>query len=222
MKEIIGNCTLYCGDSYEMAQSIFDAGGADCVLTDPPYGLGEKLTKSGKNSKDPFFRGSKNKNLQKADVKRKFLEWDAKPADIDFIINSELPAIVFGGNYFTVPPSRCWLIWDKGGSMRGRSFADGEMAWTNLDKNMRIYEYNPIRSIKEYHPTQKPVDLMKWCLSHFDNPTHVFDPFMGSGSTGVACVKMGLSFTGIEKDQEYFDIACKRIEDAYKQGDLFL
>lgn len=217
MKEIIGNCTLYCGDSYEIAQNILDAGGADCVLTDPPYGLGKKIT-HGKS----MFLGSKSSHLRDEYAKQKMNEWDAKPADIDFILNSGLPAIVFGGNYFNVPPSRCWLIWDKGGGMRGRSFADGEMAWTNLDKNMRIYEYNPIRSIKEFHPTQKPVDLMKWCLSHFDNPTHVFDPFMGSGSTGVACVEMGLSFTGIEKDQEYFDISCKRIEEAYKQGDLFL
>jgi DNA modification methylase len=213
MKEIIGNCTLYCGDSYELSGEILSSlnNFIDCVLTDPPYGLGDKFA----NFPEGCFRKDKKTSL-------KFLQWDAKAADIDFILKSELPAIVFGGNYFNVPPSRCWLIWDKGGSMRGRSFADGEMAWTNLDKNMRIYEYNPIRSIKEFHPTQKPVDLMKWCLSHFGNPTHVFDPFMGSGSTGVACVEMGLSFTGIEKDQEYFDISCKRIEDAYRQGDLFL
>ena len=96
------------------------------------------------------------------------------------------------------------------------------MAWTNQDKNARIFVMRPMNMDggKE-HPTQKPVALMEWCINYLDNPNIICDPFMGSGSTGVACANMGKTFIGIEKEQKYFDIACKRIENAYRQEKLF-
>ena len=134
--------------------------------------------------------------------------------------------IIFGGNYFDLPATRCYLVWDKLNG--GNDFADCELAWTNLNKSVRRIQWlwnGMIRKGQEerHHPTQKPVGVMEWCLTHLpDDCRTVLDPFMGSGTTGIACVKAGLSFTGIERDERYFDIACKRVEDAYKQPDLFI
>lgn len=100
--------------------------------------------------------------------------------------------------------------------------ADCELAFTNMDRNARVWEGNRSDGEKQ-HPTQKPVELMKWCISQLPNDCNlILDPFMGSGTTGVACQQMGKKFIGIEKEPEYFDIACKRIEEASKQGDLFI
>lgn len=104
------------------------------------------------------------------------------------------------------------------------SFASVELAWTNMDFNAKHY-IAPVgcpKDEKAGHPTQKPVALMKWCLGFLPNAKTILDPFMGSGTTGVACVKTGRSFIGIEKDPEYFEIACKRIRDAYAQPDMFV
>jgi site-specific DNA-methyltransferase (adenine-specific) len=133
-------------------------------------------------------------------------------------------AILWGGNYFGLPPSRCFLIWDKGAGFKGRTYAEAELAWTSLDANVRIFQWDPLArgdyKGKE-HPTQKPIALMEWCMKRAGDPQSVLDPFMGSGSTGVACANMGKTFYGIEREPKYFDIACKRIEAAYAQGRLF-
>jgi site-specific DNA-methyltransferase (adenine-specific)/modification methylase len=125
-----------------------------------------------------------------------------------------------------LPPAKCWLIWDK---ENGESdFADAELAWTNLNKAVRLKRYmwnGMLRANKELrgdHPTQKPIGIMKWVISHL--PTDVLtiiDPYMGSGTTGVACMEMEKTFVGIERERKYFDIACKRIEDAQRQERLF-
>jgi site-specific DNA-methyltransferase (adenine-specific)/modification methylase len=124
-----------------------------------------------------------------------------------------------------LPPTKCWLLWDK--EING-NFADAEMAWTNLDKPVKLKRYmwnGMLRANKELrgdHPTQKPIGIMKWCISNLpDNTQTIIDPFMGSGSTGVACMDMGKTFIGIEKEKKYFDIACQRIEYAQKQERLF-
>jgi DNA modification methylase len=135
-------------------------------------------------------------------------------------------AVIFGGNYFTdfLPVGRHWLVWDKQNTMP--TFSDCELAWTNVDKKSvkrLVYEYNGLLGKREerVHPTQKPVEVMFWAVQQARQPETVFDPFMGSGTTGVACVNLGRKFTGIELDPDYFDIACKRIEEAYKQPRLF-
>lgn len=97
-----------------------------------------------------------------------------------------------------------------------------EMAWTNLNKPAKIHRQS-VTSYQKDHPTQKPVELMKWCISHLPEGSNtILDPFMGSGTTGVAAVQMGRKFIGIEREPKYFDIACKRIEDAQRQGDMFI
>ena len=135
--------------------------------------------------------------------------------------------IIFGGNYFDLPPSSCWLVWDKNNG--DNLYADAELAWTSLKKAVRLKKYTWHGMIQENmaqkevreHPTQKPVPVMEWCLTHVPDAVTVADPFMGSGTTGVACANMGKTFYGIEREPKYFDIACRRIEQAYAQQRLF-
>jgi site-specific DNA-methyltransferase (adenine-specific)/modification methylase len=134
--------------------------------------------------------------------------------------------IIFGGNYYDCPPASCWLVWDK---LNGdNDFADCELAWTNLPKAVRRIRYlwnGMLRANGEErgdHPTQKPVGVMAWALNQLPNGTRtIIDPFMGSGTTGVACALAGLTFTGVEREERYYDAACRRIEEAYKQPRLF-
>ncbi len=202
--EHIGEATLYLGDCMEVLPTL---GKVDAVITDPPYGLAEKLC--GGTWGKPFDGVSK--------------DWDAKPwtATPEFL-SSASTFIIWGGNYFNLPPSRCWLIHDK--TIRGMTFADAEMAWTNLDKNTRVFSYLVPRGFlgeSRDHPTQKPLQLMRWCIEQAGNPQTILDPFMGSGTTGVAAIQLGRKFTGIERERKYFEIACRRIEQAYKQRPLF-
>jgi site-specific DNA-methyltransferase (adenine-specific) len=128
---------------------------------------------------------------------------------------------VWGGNYYKLEPSRCWLLWDK---KQNDSWTTGqaEMAWTNLDRPVRVFRFAQCEQASEgpkFHPTQKPLALMAWCLKWVSAPT-VLDPFMGSGSTGVACAMHRRGFVGIERERKYFDIACERIAQAQAQGTL--
>ena len=100
------------------------------------------------------------------------------------------------------------------------SMAMAEFAFFSIKKPAKIFRMHPSSFSKE-HPTQKPVELMEWCISQAKNQSTVADPFMGSGTTGVACANMGKTFYGIEREPKYFDIACKRIEQAYAQQRLF-
>lgn len=202
--ETIGNATLYCGDCMDVLPTLAKV---DACITDPPYGLAEKLC--GGTWGKQFDGVSK--------------DWDAKPwtATPEFL-SSAKTFIIWGGNYFNLPPSRCWLIHDK--TIRGMTFADAEMAWTNLDKNTRVFSYLVPRGFlgeERQHPTQKPLALMKWCIEQAGNPKTILDPFAGSGTTGVAAIQLGRSFIGIEREPKYFDIACKRMEQAVAQGQLF-
>ncbi len=152
-------------------------------------------------------------------------DWDGKAIDARWIVDLGVPAIVWGGNYFDVPPSARWLVWDKKNDVT--TFADCELAWTNIDGAVRVFRWlwsGPYQQKREqrFHPTQKPLELMQWCLGFLPDATTILDPFMGSGTTGVACVKLGRKFIGIEIDEGYFNIAVSRIEKAYAQPDLFV
>ena len=209
----IGDATLWLGDCLEVLPTL---GKVDAVVTDPPYGISENHKKVASRGKlaVPIDYGS--------------FEWDKQPASpeqIAAIRACSQSQIIFGGNYFELPPAQCWLIWDKQNGTN--DFADCEMAWTNLQKAVRrvYWRWNGMirkgDDVRE-HPTQKPVGVMEWCLTHIPDAHTILDPFMGSGTTGVACAKMGRKFIGIEIEPKYFDIACKRIEDAYRQGDMFV
>jgi DNA modification methylase len=153
--------------------------------------------------------------------KEEMSKWDlvANQKWVDEILRLNVPSIIWGGNYFITPPSRCWFIWKK---PHFPSIADAELAYTNMDKNTKVYSFNRTDGEKE-HPTQKPLPLIQWCITHLPKNTQtILDPFMGSGTTLVACAKMGRKGIGIELDPDYFDIACRRVEEAYRQPDLFL
>ena len=212
--ERIGDATLYLGDCREILPTL---GQADALVTDPPYGIGEA---AGANKSRGLL--AKAKDYGNA-------SWDDQPIDNDLLRLVMLAGrwnVIFGGNYYPLPPTRCWLVWDK---LNGDTdFADCEMAWTNLHKAVRRIRYmwhGMLRANGEErgdHPTQKPLGVMSWCLQQLpDGTKSVIDPFMGSGTTGVACAKAGMRFVGIEREPQYFAAACRRIEEAWKQPRLF-
>ena len=206
-EEIIGDCRLILGDCREILPTL---GKVDAVVTDPPYGIGEDGGR---------FRGRKgggHRVLPK-------MGWDKETPAADVfgaMLAMSDEQIIWGGNYFAdkLPLSKGWLYWQK---LMGGDFSDGELAWTSRDRALREFTKCPKAAGSE-HPTQKPVELMKWCIGFVPNAHTILDPFMGSGTTGVACVKLGRKFIGIEIEPKYFDIACRRIEQAYKQPDLFV
>lgn len=225
--ETIGSCTLYLGDCREILPTLPRV---DAVVTDPPYGIGEAAGKNASRSKP--MKGHELRMPGKTIVAHDYGDddWDDTPIDpalIAAVLGASKWQIIFGGNYYALPPTSCWLVWDK---LNGDSdFADCELAWTNLPKAVRRIRFlwngmlRRERDIAREHPTQKPVDVMKWCIEHLPADAQtILDPFMGSGTTGVACVKLGRRFIGIEIDEKYFSIACRRIEQAYAQPDLFL
>ena len=199
-REVIGNATLYLGDCLEILPTLPKV---DAVITDPPYGLGNRM-QGGTWAARPEF----------ADMRA----WDqvADQEWIDRIIALNCPAIIWGGNSYEVPCSRCWLIWDKRNAVP--TMADFEMAWTNLDMPSKRFHAN-VGRIENGHPTEKPIGLMIWCVEKTAGT--VLDPFMGSGTTGVACMNLGRKFIGIEIEKRYFDIAVERITNAQRQPRLF-
>lgn len=204
----IGDAVLYHGDCLEILPTLPKV---DAVITDPPYGIGADS-----------HAGPANQGWTQWETSG----WDkARPgrAAFDMILRAGKAQIVWGGNYFTdyLPPTMQWLVWDKG--QREFSLADCEFAWSSQRKAARIFNYargSALRDGKE-HPTQKPVELMKWCVDRLDNPQTILDPFMGSGTTGVACANLGRKFIGIEIERKYWEIACERIDNAYRQQRMF-
>jgi DNA modification methylase len=201
---------IYNADCLDVMREMED-GSVDAVITDPPYGIGVNNMRLG-NGKDIIYRGGS--------------DWD-KPIDrtyIDEIIRVGKNVVIWGGNYFSeyLNNNRCWLVWDK--HTGDNSYADCELAWTNLDSVVKKFDKswvgaNAKDTATRHHPTQKPVSLMSWCIYMTDADT-ILDPFMGSGTTGVAAVQTGRRFIGIEIDPDYYAIAKRRIEEALMQPRL--
>ena len=212
-KVTIGNATLYLGDCREILPTLPKV---DAVITDPPYGIGEAAGKNASRGKLAVAKDFGNDS------------WDDEPISPDLIQmvrHAGKWTVIFGGNYYALPAARCWLVWDK---ENGESdFADCELAWTNLPKAVRRIRYmwnGMLRAngeVRGDHPTQKPIGVMAWAINHVPEPCRtILDPFMGSGTTGVAAMNLQRQFIGIEREAKYFDIACRRIEDAQRQGQL--
>lgn len=215
-EEYIGGQRLILGDCLAVMQEL---GRFDAVVTDPPYGIGEGNAKGqtrGKLAKPKQYVGADG--------------WDAQPASADHMAAIRAVSkhqIIFGGNYFEgLGPTPCWLVWDKQNG--DNDFADCELAWTNLRKAVRriYWRWNGMirkgDDLRE-HPTQKPLGVMEWCIGHLpDDALTILDPFCGSGTTLVACERMGKQGTGIERDPDYFEVACRRVEEATRQPDLFV
>jgi len=200
----IGRAELYLGDCQPILEEWKLEGRTfDACCTDPPYGIGIAA--------NPVRQ------------KHEKLDWDDAPPSDDSIaqcIAMADKAIIWGGNYFHLPPTQRILVWDK---MQPADFSLAmlEMAWTNLSGPAKMHRQS-VTSYAKDHPTQKPDRLMKWCLNFLPDAQTILDPFMGSATTGVAAVQMGRDFIGIEREPKYFEIACRRIEDAQRQGDMFI
>jgi site-specific DNA-methyltransferase (adenine-specific)/modification methylase len=209
-KVVIGDATLYLGDCLDVLPTL---GKVDAVITDPPYGI----------AYIPY---------QEKAIKRDAIIGD----DIDFdpalllAIDAGVK-IIWGANNFCMRmPKGGWLVWDK----RTNEAADKilgspfELAWHSNQSKYKIarIQHGGAKNadgegVKRVHPTQKPISLMSWCIEHSGHPQTILDPFMGSGTTGVSAIQLGRKFIGIEREPKYFDIACKRIEQAVAQGQLF-
>lgn len=210
-----GGIQIYLGDCREILPTLPKS---DLLLTDPPYGIGEAAGKSASRGK-PFGILATNSRAKQLAYATDYgnNSWDNSPIGDDVLVAARRQAdsqVIFGGNYFNLPPSSCWLVWDK---VNGVSdFADCELAWTNRKSAVRMFRYMWNGMLKEYpekrfHPTQKPLALMKWCLSLFPDAKSVLDPFMGSGTTLLAAKAMGLTAIGIEQHEPYCEIAAKRL-----------
>ncbi len=208
--ETIGRATLYLGDCRDILPTL---GKVDAVVTDPPYGIG--------------FAAQPTRYQRANGMVSVAWDDDVPTADTMALVCAAGNFVcVWGGNYHALPTSRGWLAWIKEGN--APSMADLELAWTNRDMNARSF-HKTVKSASleknlqdAAHPTQKPVSLMKWCIGFASAPDTILDPFMGSGTTGVAAVQMGRAFIGIEREPKHFDIACRRIEDAQRQGDFLI
>lgn len=208
---------IYLGDCLEVMKEIPDKS-IDLVLTDPPYGLGRNNHENNKSRfklADPTDFG--------------IVDWDNSPPGNKYfkeMIRISKNQIIFGGNFFNLPPSSCWIVWDKD---RSGDFADCELAWTSFPSAVRKVKFrwngmlqeNMAKKEERYHPTQKPVELFKWILEKYSKPGEIIcDPFLGSGTTAIACMKLQRQFIGIEKEPKYYEIALSRIKPWMEQRRL--
>lgn len=186
----------------------------DAVVTDPPYGIGKA------NGASAGGTDGSGKYIRKP--RRYAGAWDnerAAPEAIAALLKCADLHIIWGGNFFTdlLPLGGVWLVWDKLNSMP--TYSDGELAWTSV-KGGSVKKWTRCASglsanrDGRVHPTQKPIDLMKWCLDFLPMTTTILDPYMGSATTLVACEHTGRSGTGIERDPDHFEAACQKVREA--------
>lgn len=180
----------------------------DLAVVDPPYGIGM----------DGGNVGYKGFN----DFEKK--DWDSViPSDQYFeeLRRVSINQIIWGGNYFNLPPSRCYLIWDKGEGFYNRTYAECEQAWTSFDQNAKIFKRDPLAKGDyrgKIHPTQKPVQLYQWLLKNYAKPgDKILDTHLGSGSSRIAAYKLGFDFWGYELDYDYWLAQEKRFAEAIKE-----
>ena len=209
---------IYCGDCLDLMREMPDKC-VDLVLTDPPYGIGEA---AGKNKS----RISLAKPKDYGD-----LSWDnSRVPEETFkeIMRVSKNQIIFGGNYYVdyLSPTPCWIVWDKD---RTGDFADCELAWTSFSTAVRKFKWRWNGMLQEdmrhkeerFHPTQKPVPLFIQILEKYSKPGDlILDPFLGSGTTAIACLRTGRHFIGIEKHEPYFLKAQERIDKERAQARL--
>lgn len=222
---MIGPHVLHLGDCRESIADIR----ADALIADPPYGINLSKMVGGHRANYARWRYAEQRSEYYEIV------GDDRPFDPAPFLHFE-KIILWGGNHFAsrLPDARCWLVWDKREGTTSDNQADCEMAWTNLPGPARLLrhlwrgmlrrgEENVSRQYRQ-HPTQKPVALMKWCIAQCNlAPDSVIcDPFMGSGTAGVAAVRSGYRFIGFEIDKDHFAKACRRIEQALQQPEMQL
>jgi site-specific DNA-methyltransferase (adenine-specific) len=204
-----GRIRLINADSLDVRSSL---PAVDAVLTDPPYGLGEKWNGGGGEWGSSWaFRASEVK------------AWDGAIAPgLASFIELAKESVVWGGHLYELPASRCWLVWDK---KMNDGFTTGqcELAWTNLDRPIRCFRFAQCELANEgpkQHPTQKPLALMRWCLKWLTGET-ILDPFAGSCTTAIACIRTNRRCIAIEKERKYWEIGVQRCKAEYARTVLF-
>ena len=205
--ERIHNLTLVNADCMQILKDLPD-NYADLACVDPPYGINANQMNMG----------------SRATVKPNKKKWDEAPPSEEYFRELQRISsnqIIWGGNYFrSIWPTRGFLVWDKGETMKGRSFAECEQAWTSFDVSARIYKQSP-NDATRIHPTQKPVKLYDWLLSNYSEPgQRILDTHLGSGSSAIAAHYFGCEFVGIELDEDYYKAAVQRITEQTRQLDL--
>lgn len=184
----------------------------DLAIVDPPYGLDIANMNMGLGTS---IRCSKKEN-------RKWVksDWDKqKPTTVYFdeLVRVSKEQIIWGGNYFNLPPTRCFLIWDKAEGMYGRSFSECEFAWTSFDDGARIFKYAPFNK-NRIHPTQKPIALYEWLLNRYAKPNDIIlDTHVGSASSLIACYNTNHKFVGFELDEYYYKVSKQRLDTEMAQ-----
>lgn len=222
--ETIGDATLYLGDCRDILPTL---GNVDAVVTDPPYGMNW-------NTDSTRFSGGQRVGRGEGRSDWGAIASDDKPFDpLPWVSFHE--AILWGANHYGARlPTGTTLVWLKRyADQYGMFLSDAEIGWQkggcgvyclhapdSIGRRQKEFTGSPFGG-ETAHPTQKPTALMEWCIERTVSHT-ILDPFMGSGTTGVACAKLGRRFIGIEIEPKYFDIACRRIDEAYKQPDLFI
>jgi site-specific DNA-methyltransferase (adenine-specific) len=212
---IIGDCTLYQGDCLEIMPTL---GKVDAVVTDPPYGMNWLCDNKRFSGGSPESKKSRPRNPKTYAAK---IAGDDKPFDVAPWLGFP-QVILWGSNHYNLPTGTT-LVWIKRFEAGYGSFlSDAEIAWQKGGHGVYCRRDTTMagETNSRQHPTQKPVGIMEWCVERTTGD--VLDPFMGSGTTGVACVKLGRKFIGIELDERYFQIACERIQKAYDQPDMFV
>lgn len=216
-EDLAEGVTAYLGDCLEVLPTL--PGEVDAIVSDPPYGIAHVKGSGGKGKHN-------RRNIAP-------IIGDAEPFDPSPILAFD-NVLIWGADHYAarLPADQGrWLAWNKLDDMESfDSFSDVEFAWHSKGGAARIFNFKwkGIASVKageevgRQHPMQKPVALMRWCIEQAGMPRSILDPFMGSGTTGVAAVKLGRRFTGIEIDPGYFDIACRRIAAALKEPDMFV
>ena len=197
---------IYHGD----CRYILPALQVDTICADPPYGLSLGRRSGGARQNSPFAMALNDYQIT----------GDDEPFDPAHLLGYRR-VILWGGNHFAsrLPDTRCWLVWDKREGGKPDDQADAEVAWTNFDEPMRLYSHlwrgmikASERNQRRVHPTQKPVSLMRWCLTIAKPQGVVCDPYMGSGPTLRAALDMGFPCVGIDTDERYCEVAAKRLD----------
>ena len=215
MEVVVSKINLYCGDSLQAMREM-DDNQYDLAIVDPPYGIGGKDQRYAGNGSGKL----KNRILNQS--AKKFADWDNEIPPPEYFVELMRVSknqIIWGGNYFDLPPSRCVICWDK--CQPWTNFSQWEMAWTSFDKPASLYRFAN-RTGDKIHPTQKPVSLYHWVLSKYAKKgDRILDTHLGSGSIAIACHDMGFDLDGWELDTDYYHSAVQRFNNHTKQIQLF-
>lgn len=222
--EIGSECVIVYGDALEVRPELpTDA----AIVTDPPYGIAFNFAKKRRGRKSGLsWGGNGNPDIQR--------DWSRVTGDEQPFNPSPwltFPFVVlWGANHYAdrLPTATRWLVWDKRDGTTSDDHSDCEMAWTNLKGAARLYSHlwrgicrageENVAKAAKLHPAQKPLALMRWCLSFLPEGVLVVDPYMGSGTTGVACLQTGHPFIGVETDSDHFEVARERLLSALDAG----